>query len=247
VVGKGVKMSGPSREDPVDGGTKLQADSIPEGAEIEVGGVVHKSFSGLAQGLAYLLALEKKQWSIDPLVFFRNPHETPGPRSPKEIGQNGLDPVVFLVPQEEDGTGILDKIGIEKILPLFPQERFGGLWTMLLDGRRFSHDKSRAKPCRQIRDKVFVPGIFERIGMMVEMEDVEGPVFGKMAEKKMKEQDGVPTPGDSHAPDGAIGGQEVMSKQKASERSVKGGERILQRRCHEDTSGKSRYRRRSGL
>lgn len=175
-MGKGVKMCGPSREDPVDGGTKLQANSIPEGAEIEVGGVFHKSLSGLAQGLTDLLPLKKKQWSIDFLIFFRDSHQAPRPCSPKEIGQNCLDPVVFLVTQEEDGMGILGKIGIEKILPFLSQESFGDLRPMLFDGAGFSHDKTRAKPCCQTCDKFFVPGIFGRIGVMVEMEDVEGAV-----------------------------------------------------------------------
>jgi hypothetical protein len=176
VVGKGVKMCCPSREDPIDGGTKLQANPIPEGSEIEVRGVFHKSFSGLAQGLTNLLALKKKKWPIDLPIFFRNSHEAPGPCSPKEIGQNGLDPVVFLVTQEEDRTGILGKVGIEEILSLLSQECFGDLWATLFDGARFSQDKSRPKPCRQTCDKVFVPGIFGRIGVMVEMEDVEGAV-----------------------------------------------------------------------
>jgi len=42
--------------------------------------------------------------------------------------------------------------------------------------REYGEDKSRPKPCRQTCDKVFVPGIFGRIGVMVEMEDVEGAV-----------------------------------------------------------------------
>jgi hypothetical protein len=230
----------------VDCRTKFEPDAISERAQILVGRVFHEGMVGLPQDMANLFPPEEKERTVNLSALLPDSHKTPGTGPTKKVGQDGFDPVIFLMAYEENGRGCSVKVGAEKCLPLLAQDRLGDVWPPLLGGRRFSHQETSVAPIGQTCDKVLVPGIFLRIGVVVEIKDIEGLVGGAVAEEEGQEKDRVPPSGNGDSPPGSAGRHEVVPEKKVPERRIKGGERILRRRRHGDTSGRIRCRKRSG-
>ena len=96
--GEGVQVGCSSREDPVDCRAELKPDAIPEGASVKVCWILHEGEFRLPQGLTDLFPFEEKEGTIELSIFFADADKSSGTCPPKKIGQNGFDPVIFLVP-----------------------------------------------------------------------------------------------------------------------------------------------------